>query len=66
MSRFIMVHRRMNGETAPTWVNVENINTISAAATGPGSRITLRDGFLLTEEEPGVVLERIRRAEDDR
>ena len=66
MTRFIMIHRTVNGTAEPTWVNVANINTIAAAVTGPGSRITLRDGFLLVEEEPGVVLERIRRAEDDR
>lgn len=66
MSRFIMLRRTVNGQTAMTWVNVENINTITAAVTGPGSRITLKEGFLLAEDEVAEVLEKIRRAEADR
>lgn len=65
MSRFIMLRRTVNGQTAMTWVNVENINTITAAVTGPGSRITLKEGFLLAEDEVAEVLEKIRRAESE-
>lgn len=65
--RFIMVHRRIGNGTETTWVNIDNINTISAAsATGTGSRITMRDGFLLVNDEVNDVLDAIRRAEDDR
>mgnify|MGYP003374282581 CR=1 FL=1 len=66
MTRFIMLHRTVNGQTVPTWVNVENINTITPAITGPGSRITLKEGFLLAEDNVADVLEKIRRAEDER
>lgn len=66
MTRFIMLRRTVNGQTVPTWVNVENINTITAAITGPGSRITLKEGFLLAEDDVAEVLEKIRRAEADR
>ena len=69
MSRFIMVRRRTGTgtETVVTWVNVENINMISAAAIEPeGTRISMRDGFLIAEENVSTVLEKIRRAEDDR
>lgn len=69
MSRFIMIRRRTGTgtETAPTWVNVENINTLSAAAIDPpGTRISMRDGFLTCEEDVSTVLEKIRRAEDER
>ena len=66
--RFIMVHRRTGTgkETMPTWVNIDNINTISTAVTDPpGSRITMRDGFLVVEDDVSAVLEKIRRAETD-
>ena len=68
MSRFIMIRRRTGSgtETTPTWVNVENINTLSSAAITPtGTRISMRDGFLICEEDVSAVLEKIRRAEDD-
>ena len=65
---FIMVHRKTSSGTQPTWVNVCNINMISAATVDPqgGTRIVMRDGFLLCEDEVSAVLEKIRRAEDDR
>jgi len=69
MTRFIMIRRRTGtgAETTPTWVNVENINMISAAVIEPeGTRISMRDGFLIAEENVSTVLEKIRRAEDDR
>lgn len=62
MNNFIMLHRRIKdkSDTAPTWVNVANINTIAATVEGDGSRITMRDGFLLVEEEVNAVLNKIR------
>ena len=64
--RFVMLKRRTATGTESTWVNIDNINTISAAsATGTGSRITMRDGFLICEDEVTAVLEKIRRAEND-
>ena len=65
--RFIMLHRRTDKLTIPTWVNIDNINTISAATTDPpGTRITMREGFLIVEDGVAEVLEKIRRAEDNR
>ena len=66
--RFIMLKRKTDKTTVPTWVNVCNINMISAATVDPqgGTRIVMRDGFLLCEDEVSAVLEKIRRAEDDR
>ena len=64
--RFIMLKRRMDKTTIPTWVNIDNINTICTALDGGASRITLRDGFLICEEDVSAVMEKIRRAEDDR
>lgn len=64
-----MIRRRTGSgtETTPTWVNVDNINTLSAAAIDPpGTRITMRDGFLVCEEDVSAVLDAIRRANDDR
>ena len=60
MNNFIMLHRRITNKTEPTWVNVANINTIAATVEGDGSRITMRDGFLLVEEEVNAVLNKIR------
>lgn len=58
MTNFILLHRRIKDktDTAPTWVNVANINTIAATTEGDGSRITMRDGFLLVEEDVNAVL----------
>ena len=64
--RFIMLRRRMDKSTIPTWVNIDNINMICTALDGGASRITLRDGFMICEEDVSAVLEKIRRAEDDR
>ena len=67
--RFIMLRCRCGPEmvdTIPTWVNIDNINTIRTALDGSASRITLRDGILYCEEDVSAVMEKIRRAEDDR
>lgn len=79
MTNFILLHRRINEKTtartgeglkvnvkeyiSPTWVNVSNINTIANTVEGDGARITMRDGFLLVEEDVNAVLDRIWRAE---
>lgn len=63
--RFIMLHRRTDKLTIPTWVNIDNINTISTALDGGACRITLRDGFLICEEDVSAVMEKIRRAENE-
>ena len=66
MTNFILLHRRIKYygqdtvEIAPIWVNADNINTIAATVEGDGSRITMRDGFLLVEEEVNAVLNKIR------
>lgn len=67
--RFIMLHRLMDyiaKGTTPTWVNIRNINTISESLNGDGTRITMRDGFLVVSESVTAVLDAIRRAEDER
>lgn len=67
--RFIMLRCRCGPEAVdaiPTWVNIKNINTIRTALDGGASRITLRDGILYCEEDVSAVMEKIRRAEDDR
>ena len=64
--RFIMLKRKTDKTTVPTWVNIDNINTIFTTLDGNGSRVSLRDGFLVCEDEVSAVLEKIRRAEDDR
>lgn len=68
MNNFIMLHRRIKdrAEPAPTWVNVANINTIAETIEGDGSRITMRDGFLLVEEDVNAVLSKIRWENNDR
>ena len=68
MTNFILLHRRIKDktDTAPTWVNVANINTIAATVEGDGSRVVMRDGFLLVEEDVNAVMDKIRRATDDR
>ena len=68
MTEFIMLHRRLKdkNDTTPTWVNVSNINTISVTSEGDGTRIAMRDGFLLVSDEVNEVLEKIRRAANDR
>ena len=68
MTEFIMLHRRIKDKdnTTPTWVNVSNINTISITSEGDGTRIAMRDGFLLVSDDVSEVLEKIRRAADDR
>ena len=68
MTQFIMLHRRIKDKdnTIPTWVNVSNINTISTTSEGDGTRISMRDGFLLVSDEVSEVIEKIRRAADDR
>lgn len=67
MTNFILLHRRIKDktETAPTWVNVANINTIAATIEGDGSRVVMRDGFLLVEEDVNAVMDKIRWATDD-
>lgn len=63
--RFILLRRRTDKTTIPTWVNIDNINTISTALDAGASRITLRDGFLICEEDVSAVMEKIRRAEHE-
>lgn len=68
MTNFILLHRRIKDktETAPTWVNVANINTIAETIEGDGSRVVMRDGFLLVEETVNSVLDKIRCATNGR
>ena len=61
-----MVRRRTGTDTVPTWVNVDNIILISAVSDGNGSRISMRECFLLAEEDVAAVMDKIRQAEDDR
>ena len=71
MNNFILLHRRIQykgkdgTDIEPTWVNVENINTIAATTDGDGSRVVMRDGFLLVEEEVNAVLNKIRWENND-
>lgn len=70
MTRFILLHRRIkfkgqnDVDIAPTWVNVSNINTIANTVENDGTRITMRDGFLLVEESVAAVLDKIRCADN--
>lgn len=67
LMKFILLHRfarEKTGGTEPTWVNIYNINTIAACADGVGSRITMRDGFLIVSEEVNTVTDLILRAEN--
>lgn len=70
MTRFILLHRRIKFkgqdevDIVPTWVNVSNINTIANTVENDGTRITMRDGFLLVEESVAVVLDKIRCADN--
>ena len=67
MTNFIMLHRRIKDktDTAPTWVNISNINTIAATIEGDGSRVVMRDGFLLVEEDVNAILDKIRWENND-
>ena len=68
MSNFILLHRRIKDRAEPalTWVNVANINTIATTTEGNGSRITMRDGFLLVEEDVNTVMNKIWYENHDR
>ena len=72
MTHFILLHRRIKfkgqdeTDIAPTWVNVSNINTIANTVENDGARITMRDGFLLVEEDVNAVMDKIRSATYDR
>ena len=65
MTNFILLHRRIKFkgqdtvDVAPTWVNVSNINTVAMTSEGDGSRVTMRDGFLLVEEDVNTVMNKI-------
>lgn len=63
--RFILVPRRTSYGTEMVWINVDHIDTISIDHKNEGSRIAMRDILLYCEDDVGVVLEKIRRAEDD-
>lgn len=62
MTNFILLHRRIKdkSDTAPTWVNVSNINTVSETSEGDGTRIAMRDGFLLVSEDVTTVMNKVR------
>ena len=59
--KFIMVHRYTNGkaDTEITYVNIDHINTFAACSDGKGTRITMPNGFLLVEEEPNAIMNKI-------
>ena len=60
--RFILVHRYINNkeDVEITYVNIDNINTFSACSDGKGTRIAMRDSFILVEEDTGAILNKIR------
>ena len=66
-NHFILLHRIMKDQDKPvaTWVNVSNINTIAESLTVKGTRITMRDGFLLVADTVSEVLDKIKEANDD-
>lgn len=66
MSRFILVHRVIKDGEVPMWLNQRCIRAMEATHGGDRTKLYLgRDGCCEVSENPGAMLDAIRRANDD-